>query len=264
MPKCDIDYSNTIIYKITCIDPKVTDVYVGHTTNFVQRKYSHKQTCITPKSSAYNCKLYKVIRENGGWINWKMEIVGFFNCQDHYEARQKEQEYFEILHANLNSIEPLPKQNTHSNILYKQKHIQDAGCNKIGSCFFCETCKYNTSRKSSFKKHLTTDKHKNSLFKTENYECKCGKTYKYSQGLSKHKKVCYENKSIPESSIFINNTILNLIKQNQDLQNKVIEQNKENMELQKKIIECVQKREPEEINKIISIVSSNVVINKET
>ena len=46
MPKTDIDYSNTIIYKITCKDPTVNEVYVGHTTNFVQRKYSHKQNCI--------------------------------------------------------------------------------------------------------------------------------------------------------------------------------------------------------------------------
>ena len=50
MPKTDIDYSNTIIYKITCKNVLVNDVYVGHTTNFVQRKYAHKQGCINKKS----------------------------------------------------------------------------------------------------------------------------------------------------------------------------------------------------------------------
>ena len=108
MPKTEIDYSNTIIYKITCKDPSIKDVYVGHTTNFVQRKHAHKQSCINEKSSTYKCKLYKVIRENGGWHNWMMEIVNFFNCADHYEARKKEQEYFKILNATLNSVEPLP------------------------------------------------------------------------------------------------------------------------------------------------------------
>ena len=29
MPKNEIDYSNTIIYKITCNDSNVTDKYVG-------------------------------------------------------------------------------------------------------------------------------------------------------------------------------------------------------------------------------------------
>ena len=38
-----------------------------------------------------------------------MEIIGFHNCKDSYEAHKKEQEYFEILHATLNSIEPMPK-----------------------------------------------------------------------------------------------------------------------------------------------------------
>ena len=31
MPKIIIDYSNTIIYKITCKDTENKDVYVGHT-----------------------------------------------------------------------------------------------------------------------------------------------------------------------------------------------------------------------------------------
>ena len=33
------DYSNTIIY---CKDENIKDVYVGHTTDFIGRKYSHK------------------------------------------------------------------------------------------------------------------------------------------------------------------------------------------------------------------------------
>ena len=94
MPKLEIDYSNTIIYKITCIEPNITDVYVGHTTNFVQRKHAHKQSCTNQNIANYKCKLYEVIRNNGGWKNWKMEIINFYNCHDHYEARKKEHEYF--------------------------------------------------------------------------------------------------------------------------------------------------------------------------
>ena len=64
MPKVDIDYSNTIFYKIYCKDSAIDDLYIGHTTNFVQRKHAHKQGCKNNKSSNYNCKLYKVIRDN--------------------------------------------------------------------------------------------------------------------------------------------------------------------------------------------------------
>ena len=45
MPKNEIDYSNTIIYKIVCKDEKISDLYVGHTTNFVKRKCLHKNSC---------------------------------------------------------------------------------------------------------------------------------------------------------------------------------------------------------------------------
>ena len=156
MPKTDIDYSNTIIYKITCKDTNVKDVYVGHTTNFVQRKHAHKQSCINMKSSNYKCKLYDVIRNNGGWNNWKMEIVGFFNCNDHYEARIKEQEYFELLHATLNSIEPMPKPKCKEKSIPKLKK-QDKSVNKI--VYNCEICKIKFQNLKSIEKHNQSNKH---------------------------------------------------------------------------------------------------------
>jgi hypothetical protein len=193
MPKTEIDYSNTVIYKITCKDPLVTDVYVGHTTNFVQRKHGHKQSCINEKSCNYNCKLYKAIRANGGWDNWVMEIVAFFNCNDHYEARIKEQEYFTSLNATLNSLEPLPKPKPKPkpietlepilktdhfcetcNVTLQNQELLEVHnqtkkhCKKVvgvetknGDKFCCEKCDYECYKKSDFNKHLLTLKHLN-------------------------------------------------------------------------------------------------------
>ena len=45
MPKKIIDYSKTIIYKIVCNDLNITDLYIGHTTNFIKRKATHKSNC---------------------------------------------------------------------------------------------------------------------------------------------------------------------------------------------------------------------------
>ena len=45
MPKTNIDYSNAIIYKIVCNNLNITDVYVGHTTQFTKRKNIHKCRC---------------------------------------------------------------------------------------------------------------------------------------------------------------------------------------------------------------------------
>jgi hypothetical protein len=195
MPKTDIDYSNTIIYKITCKDIAITDVYVGHTTNFVQRKHAHKQSCINVNSVNYNVKLYEVIRTNGGWNNWKMEIINFFECKDHYEARTKEQEYFVSLNATLNSIEPMPKPKVTVPIIKIKKKKEIFGCTICNiqcnssklleehnatnkhirkldkpetltkksqtspSKFSCVFCNYNCSKKSDFDKHNLTSKH---------------------------------------------------------------------------------------------------------
>jgi len=151
MPKIEIDYSNTIIYKITCKDLTVKDVYVGHTTNFVQRKHAHKQSCINDKSTNYNCKLYEVIRNNGGWNNWKMEIINFFNCQDHYEARKIEQDFFVSLNATLNSIEPMPKPKI------KLIEVKESKENQI---FYCEICNIHCANSNLLESHNNTKKHK--------------------------------------------------------------------------------------------------------
>jgi hypothetical protein len=149
MPKTEIDYSNTIIYKIICKNTTIKDVYVGHTTNFIQRKYAHKQNCVNEKSTNYKCKLYEVIRNNGGWNNWSMEIVGFFNCNDHYEAIKKEHEYSELLHATLNSIEPMPKP--------KIKIEKDPPSEK--KTYYCEICKVKLQNLKCMDIHNQSKKH---------------------------------------------------------------------------------------------------------
>jgi hypothetical protein len=46
--------------------------YVGSTTNFKQRRKSHKLACTNSRIKGYNYPVYKFIRENGGWDDWEM------------------------------------------------------------------------------------------------------------------------------------------------------------------------------------------------
>ena len=200
MPKVDIDYSNTIFYKIFCKDSDIKDLYVGLTTNFVQRRHAHKQSCKNEKAMNHNCKLYNTIRNSGGWDNWQMEIIAFHNCNDSYEARKKEHEYFEKLGATLNSIDPLPKpkikkppvkiktektqlfceqcklyfsclkaQDAHNDSNKHHKMVANDCSNKTeltqisSQKFICECCCYYTSNKKDYEKHLLTSKHKKKL-----------------------------------------------------------------------------------------------------
>jgi hypothetical protein len=106
MPSQPIDYANTVIYKIVCNDLSIEDVYVGHTTDFTIRKWSHKSTCKNINGKNSQSKLYKNIRDNGGWDNYSMIEVEKFPCADANEARAKERVWFELLNSKLNTQYP--------------------------------------------------------------------------------------------------------------------------------------------------------------
>ena len=101
MPKVPIDYSKTIIYKIEHIDYENL-VYVGFTTNWDRRKYSHKYNCNNHNTKDYNYKLYKMIRENGGWEMFRMLEVEKFPCKDKREAEKRETETMKLLKSTMN------------------------------------------------------------------------------------------------------------------------------------------------------------------
>jgi len=202
MSQIKIDYSSTLFYMIFCKDTTIDDLYIGHTTNFVQRKQSHKQSCSNTKNTNYKCKLYNVIRDNGGWDNWKMQIIAFHECDDLISAKKYEQQYFEEYKATLNSIEPLPKPkpkiikevikkeqlfycklcNVHfgTTKLYEvhnktKKHIKmvlnpEFAINnspKIANKFHCEKCDFDCRKQSEWNRHILTFKHQKGTVETK-------------------------------------------------------------------------------------------------
>ena len=66
---------------------------------------------------------------------------------------------------------------------------------KKGEKYVCDKCNYTTSRHSHWERHILTPKHitniDGKIKKTRReYVCNCGKSYKFSSGLSKHKNKC--------------------------------------------------------------------------
>jgi|UniRef100_A0A6C0IKW9 hypothetical protein len=121
---------------------------------------------------------------------------------------------------------------------------------KSSKNYICEKCKYNTVRESQFTRHLLTAKHQKltSLTKkvpksSKNYICECcEKQYNSRVGLWKHKQRC---SGIPDESsnatdkkihkqYHETDTIVELIKQNQEFKELILEQNKQLVELSQK------------------------------
>ena len=100
MPKKLInDYT---FYKIVCINDNIDLCYVGATANWKARQRSHREACNTQHNRNHNIKLYKIIRENGGWGNFKMIELGTEKDLTHRQAEQIEEEYRIDLKANMN------------------------------------------------------------------------------------------------------------------------------------------------------------------
>jgi hypothetical protein len=102
MPKTPTDYERTVIYKIQHLE-KDELLYVGSTTEFTKRKCKHKSDCINPKAKLYNAKLYKMIRENGGWEMFNMVIIQDFPCKNKREAECEEDKVIREMKASMNA-----------------------------------------------------------------------------------------------------------------------------------------------------------------
>jgi hypothetical protein len=138
MPKKAIDYSKTIIYKLVCKDTTITDLYVGSTTSFVDRKKTHKDkaVCSNEYDKSYHLKVYDIIRANGGWTNWEMVMVECFPCENKLQAHQRERYWLETLHATMNSNIPSRTtkeyyENNKHNIAEKRKEYYAEHIDKV-------------------------------------------------------------------------------------------------------------------------------------
>jgi hypothetical protein len=109
--------------------------------------------------------------------------------------------------------------------------------------FECKCCDYNSSKESDYKKHLATLKHQKLttvnpelIQKSPKLVCSvCSKEYKSNVGLWKHKKKCAAGD--PETSnievSFLTNLVIEVFKNNVELQKQTIEIQKQNTEYQK-------------------------------
>jgi len=119
--------------------------------------------------------------------------------------------------------------------------------------FICKKCDFNCSKKGDFNRHLLTAKHKritmDNKITSQNdniFKCECSKEYKFSSGLSKHKKKCTFIKKIENNNTCLiqiegKKEMLELKEDNKELKNMIKELIKENAKHQLQIGELIPK-----------------------
>lgn len=219
MPKLKIDYGNMIFYKVYCINPDIKKIFVGHTTNIVQRKHVLKK-----QTEIRYLEMFDVINKNGGWNCWRIKEIEKYNeCKTYYDVLLREKYHYDIVYNSMMST------NNETNM----KLMDDEKCkNELDSDKYkCSYCNYECIQKKHFQQHITTRKHKNMVIEIEKineyvkkmnddkenikvesvdvipvlesnksnnaepekkeYKCiACGKIYKNMSGLCKHRHIC--------------------------------------------------------------------------
>jgi hypothetical protein len=130
-------------YKIVSKDENIKEIYIGKTTNFKRRVIQHKSNCYNENNRTYNYKIYKIIRENGGWNNFDIIEIET-NEYDNKDSAIKERELIEELNANLNIVIP-----SRTRKEYYEKNIE-----KIKEKTNIYNKKYRENNKEYFKEYF--------------------------------------------------------------------------------------------------------------
>ena len=175
MPKTKVDYSKTVIYKIVCNDENIEYLYVGSTTDFTKRKYTHKCCCNNETNEEYNQNKYIQMRNNGGWDNFKMLEVEKYPCNDNREAEAREEEIRVKLKANMNSYRCF--------VTEEQKKDSKNEYSK----------EYRETNKDKIKEYSETNKEKVKEQRNEKFVCPCGCIFNYGNKSRHFKSAKHKN-----------------------------------------------------------------------
>ena len=224
------DFSKTIIYKIVPLNECLNFCYIGSSTDLNLRINNHSSACSNINSAAYNRHLYKTIRENGGWSNWKLIQLEKYPCSNDIEARQREQFYIKELNANLNSIrayrtqeEKIEQQNTdyrtEEQLKEKSKkyyHSHKEDCNEKSKIYYDNNKEYFEKKRKEYyaahKEELSAKKkekrkeikifneNNNIVNISEKFNCICGDII-VKKSKSRHEKTTSHVNYINENNI---------------------------------------------------------------
>ncbi len=189
MPRTPKDYSKCAFYRLVCRDITVTECYVGHTTNIVDRRYKHKSSCTNEKAKGYNLSVYQFIRRMGGWDNWQLLVIEQLAVFDDVAARLRERHWCEHYKATLNSNVPYRTREERVAYFskYRAEHVEEAAvyrANNADKIKIKNTVYHAAHREERIKRTAAYGKAHEAHLK-EQHDCPCKGKYTTS-GKSRH------------------------------------------------------------------------------
>ena len=83
-------YSNTVIYEVKCKNKRCKYVHIAGTTSFTKIKHYYKKSYYDNNPT----KLNEEIKANGGWDNWNINILEYYNnCSSKTELNNRIKEW---------------------------------------------------------------------------------------------------------------------------------------------------------------------------
>jgi hypothetical protein len=229
MPKVKINYAEMIFYKISCLSPNITKVFIGHTTNVNQRKHILKKQT---QSETYYSDMIDFIKNSGGWENWILQILEKYECKTHIDIVLREIHHSDMFNKKTSVVVDNNEDcntsdggnvngNNGSSVKNKNKSKSISNNNAADKIFICNHCNYRCFKSKHFKQHLITRKH---LDEVQNSTASLSSS---SLKTSEDKKELefYINECDDESSENKNELILQLLKDNESMKIFMKEQN---------------------------------------
>lgn len=171
-----------IIYKISCLDTNITEIYIGSTIDFKSRKSQHKFRCNNINDRNYILPLYKMIRENNGWENWKMSALEQIECEMRIQAHIREQYWIDKNEAKMNS---------------RKAHITEEQKIEQQKIYYTDNAEQINERQKIYNDN---NEEKITLKQKQKYDCICGGKYTYGKQI-RHTKSKKHIRYIEENEI---------------------------------------------------------------
>ena len=151
----DIRYENGVIYMIKNKTDDTKEYYIGSSYEFKRRCMKHKSDCNNENGKNYNCKVYKYIRDNGGWNEWKIILMYDYPCKNRNELELEEQQAVKEYKSTLNTRFPARTkkeyyQDNKEKILQKKKDFYQKNKEKLSQK---EKERYEANKEEINKKH---------------------------------------------------------------------------------------------------------------